>query len=138
VPDNHFGEIGDTKIFVCCCRLLEENKKNSHNFPQRVDINHRVTLVGGNTPLLHHFTLRFPTSGNLKSRIVAIRQQQCEQQWTVARVLQFDRRDVCYNTEESITRLWSVPTMTMQEGSFPSLEALPRCVDASLTLTLVW
>jgi hypothetical protein len=53
------------KPVVCCCRLLEKYKKKNHHFPQKFDINPRVTLVG-KTPFLHHSILGVPTSGKFK------------------------------------------------------------------------
>jgi hypothetical protein len=38
-----------SKLFVYCCRLLEEGRRKNHYFLLEFDINHRVTLVGKNT-----------------------------------------------------------------------------------------
>jgi hypothetical protein len=48
VPENHSGEVRDTKLVVFFCRLVEEDKKKNHHFSREFDIKLRVTLVGGN------------------------------------------------------------------------------------------
>jgi hypothetical protein len=64
--------VGDTKLFVHYCRLLEERGKQTNlSLPLEFD-NNRESPLWGKLLLLHHSVLGVLTSDILKNRVAAI------------------------------------------------------------------